>query len=87
MLQTASLINSGSYGLISLITTFKKTVGPSGSADWVCNKHISITAGMNPMFLQTPHFVFLSINGDEAAVALASIALTLSQSHWLQIIY
>lgn len=93
VLQTDSLINSGSYGLISLIATLRKQwarlevlIGPQSAIniypseqEWIpcfCRLHtLSSWCGS------------LSIKGGEVAVALASIALTLSQSHWLQITY
>lgn len=71
---------------------FKKPVSPPGGADWasVYDKHIHQSRNESHAFAESTlclHGAALyPSKGGEVAVALASIALTLSQSHWLQYI-
>lgn len=94
--KAAPLINTASYGLIPLITTFKSRAGPNVDVligGGVGGAAIKIYPSGRERLVQTPHFVFLrgvappSISEVKVAVALASIALALSKSHRPRIVY
>lgn len=93
MLQTASLINNGSYGLISLITALRKQwaclevlIGPRLAIN-IYRSEQEWILGFCRLHILSSWCSSLSVSGGKVDVLLASISLTLSQRCWLQIIY